>query len=76
MLGLSVIFLFNIIFNVNSNLAESSANCCEILSSLSDPDANLITNRYRAALVSRLGQLCVGKDEMLKFVLLKENMKT
>ena len=25
MLGLSVIFLFNLIFNVNSNLAESSA---------------------------------------------------
>ena len=29
MLGLSVIFLFNLIFNVNSNLAESSANCSE-----------------------------------------------
>ena len=27
MLGLSVINLFNLIFNVNSNLAESSANC-------------------------------------------------
>ena len=27
MLGLSVIILFNLIFNVNSNLAESSANC-------------------------------------------------
>ena len=29
MLGLSVIILFNLIFNVNSNLAESSANCSE-----------------------------------------------
>ena len=66
MLGLSVIIRFNLIFNVNSNLAESSANCSEILSSLSDPDANLITNRYRAALVSRLGQLCVGKDYVKK----------
>ena len=27
MLGLSVIILFNLIFNVNSNLQESSANC-------------------------------------------------
>ena len=27
MLGLSVIILFNLIYNVNSNLAESSANC-------------------------------------------------
>ena len=26
MLGLSSIFLFNLIFNVNSNLAESNAN--------------------------------------------------
>ena len=29
MLGLSVIILFNLIYNVNSNLAESSANCSE-----------------------------------------------
>ena len=29
MYGLSSIFLFNLIFNVNSNLAESSANCSE-----------------------------------------------
>ena len=31
MLGLSVIILFNLIFNVNSNLAESSANCSEYI---------------------------------------------
>ena len=31
MLGLSVIILFNLIFNVNSNLAESSANCSAIV---------------------------------------------
>ena len=30
-LGLISIFLFNLIFNVNSNLAESSANCSAIL---------------------------------------------
>ena len=30
MLGLSVIILFNLIFNVNSNLAESSANCSDL----------------------------------------------
>ena len=29
MLGLSVIILFNLIFNVNSNLAESSSSCSE-----------------------------------------------
>ena len=31
MLGLSVIILFNLIFNVNSNLAESSANSSEMI---------------------------------------------
>ena len=30
MLGLSVIILFNLIYNVNSNLAESSANCSDM----------------------------------------------
>ena len=34
MLGLSVIILFNLIFNVNSNLAESSANCSEMIKML------------------------------------------
>ena len=37
MLGLSVIILFNLIFNVNSNLAESSANCSGLF---------IVTNHY------------------------------
>ena len=56
MLGLSVIILFNLIFNVNSNLAESSANCSESPKEWPDPtiaqttkiQSNIIASSKRA----------------------------
>ena len=42
MLGLSVIILFNLISNVNSNLAESSANCSDILPNPTDNYASIL----------------------------------